>query len=393
MKILHVIPSVSRDAGGPSQAIFPMCRALRIAGVDVLVATTDDGLSDSDSRFESVTTRFAYGEPQLFGGVPTIFFPAQLGKSYKYSRGLGAWLDVSVIEFDLVHIHAVFNHACMAAANACRKHGVPYIVRPLGTLSPWSMRQKPLKKWLFWQVRGKQMLTGAAAIHYTSTSEKEATERSLRLNHGRVVPLGTDEYITNVPLQDTTVESHPYVLVLSRLHPKKGLDVLLEAFSGVVKESPFNDWRLILAGDGDDAFVRLLKTRAAEDMANGIVVFSGWVDGAKKRALLESASLLALPSYDENFGVCVIEALACGVPVLVSPHVSLAQEIGAANAGWVANVDKSSLATALREALTSQSERCHRGAAGKKLSAAFTWAKIAPRLFKLYEEVIAKETA
>ena len=133
MKVLHVIPSISERSGGPGQAIIPMCRALRDNGVDVLLATTNEGMVGKGQG--------AKGK-RYWKEVPAIFFPVQLGRSLKYSRPFSKWLDENVSEFDVVHIHAVFNHACMAAARACRKKGVPYIVRPLGTLDPWSMKQK-----------------------------------------------------------------------------------------------------------------------------------------------------------------------------------------------------------------------------------------------------------
>ena len=120
------------------------------------------------------------------------FFPVQLGASFKYSRPLASWLGKNVKEFDLVHVHAVFNHASVAAARACRRSGVPYVVRPLGTLDPWSMKQKPVRKYLFWHLFAKRLLAASAAVHYTAAAEKTATEGYLGMNHGRVVPLGVN---------------------------------------------------------------------------------------------------------------------------------------------------------------------------------------------------------
>ena len=101
-----------------------------------------------------------------------MFFPPQFGASFKYSRPLASWLSSNIKNFDLAHIHAVFNHSSVAAAQACQKAGVPYVIRPLGTLDPWSMTQKSLRKRLFWQLSGKGMLHHAAAVHYTSEVEK-----------------------------------------------------------------------------------------------------------------------------------------------------------------------------------------------------------------------------
>src|SRR5215207_472220 len=328
MRVLHVIPSVADRSGGPATAIVPMCRALMQQGIEVLLLSTTDGLS----------------EVVEYKGVPAIFFPSQWGASFKYSRPLASWLTSNIGNFGLAHIHAVFNHSSVAAARACREAGVPYIVRPLGTLDPWSMSQKSLRKRLFWQVSGKGMLGNAAAVHYTSEMEKLSTERHLGLNHGRVIALGVN---ANSSHSNDRLRREPYVLVLSRLHPKKGLDVLIDAFLLLGQTEKFAAWRLVLAGDGPPDYVSKLKAKVAASSQPDRIVFAGWLDDDKKQAVLGRASLLALPSHQENFGLCVMEALSHSVPVLVSPNVNLAAEIVSANAGWIAAIDKDALAAKL----------------------------------------------
>ncbi|MBA2526455.1 MAG: glycosyltransferase [Pyrinomonadaceae bacterium] len=377
---------MSRQSGGPSQAILPMCRALRDKGVDVLLATTDSGINGSPA-LERITS---------YQGLPVIFFRKQLGASFKYSRPFSLWLDKNVASYDLLHIHAVFNHACIAAARASRVNRVPYIVRPLGTLDPWSMRQKSLRKGVFWHAGIKRMLTKAAGIHYTAKGEQETVEQSLKLNHGIVVPLGIETRATERPKAETDssgqfgwLREHPYILVLSRLLPTKGLDILLDAFLSLIKCKEFQSWRLVLAGEGPAGYVESLKRRASELRAGDRVVFPGWLDGEKKEAALMNASLLALPSHHENFGLCVMESLAYGVPVLISPHVNLAPDVEIAGAGWVAAVRRDSLEAALAEALGSARERQKRGEAGRNLALNFAWPVIAGRLCDAYRTVLA----
>ena len=148
MRVLHVIPSVDERSGGPATAIVPMCRALMQQGIDVLLLSTTAGLSGE----------MTHGEVLDYKGVPAIFFQSQLGESFKYSRPLSSWLRSNIQNFGLAHIHAVFNHSSVAAAHVCQKAGVPYVVRPLGTLDPWSMTQKSLRKRLFWQISGKGIM-------------------------------------------------------------------------------------------------------------------------------------------------------------------------------------------------------------------------------------------
>jgi glycosyltransferase involved in cell wall biosynthesis len=371
MRVLHVIPSVSERSGGPATAIIPMCRALMREGIEVLLVTTDAGLAGIN------------GDCFEYKGVPARFFHSQWGESFKYSRPMASWLNANIRNFGLAHIHAVFNHSSVAAARACHAAGVPYVIRPLGTLDPWSMTQKSVRKRLFWQVSGKAMLQRAAAVHYTSEEEKLSTERRMRLNHGKVIALGieTSTASDNVAEHFPELARDPYVLVLSRLHPKKGLDVLIDAFQSL--ETQY--WRLVIAGDGPSEYVSMLKNKVEGDR----ILFTGWLEGARKEAVLGGASLLVLPSHQENFGLCVMEALARSVPVLVSPGVNLATEIAAANAGWIATIAKDALASKLAEALRDEEELTRRGWAGKQLSQKYSWENAARELVRLYQEIVA----
>ena len=374
MRVLHVIPSVSDRSGGPATAIVPMCRALMQQGINVQLLTTTDGLPETPQ-----------GIVVEHKEVPSIFFSPQWGKSFKYSRPLASWLSSNIRDYDLAHVHAVFNHSSVVAAHACREARVPYVIRPLGTLDPWSMTQKSLRKRVFWQLSGKRMLRGAAAVHYTTEAEKLSTERQLGLNHGKVIPLGIEPNgsVHSVNLTD------PYLLVLSRLHPKKALDVLIDAFLSLVQTQQLARWRLVIAGDGPADYVSKLKARVGCQQDR--VLFTGWLEGEKKNAMLAGASLLVLPSHQENFGLSVMEAMAHAVPVLVSPDVNLAVEIASANAGWISAIDKEALAAKLIEALADKEELARRGRAGKQLSQKYSWENAASNLAALYRDVLATD--
>lgn len=392
VRVLHVIPSVAPRYGGPSRAVVEMCRALRERGVETLIATTD---ADGEGRL-----RVEHGRHVSYDGVPVIFFPRQWSEAYKYSRPAARWLAANVGGFEVVHIHAVFSHACLAAAKACRKWGVPYIVRPLGTLDPWSLGQKRLRKTLFWHLGVRRMLHGAAAIHYTALPEQKLAEESLGLRRGFVVPLGVETDLSNgangkhpegpdAPILDKS----PYILVLSRLHKKKGLELLLPAFLSVSGRDGFGQWKLILAGEGEGDYVESLR-QLAGDGVEGRIIFAGWLQGEKKRVALNGASVLALTSYQENFGLCAAEAMACGVPVIVSPHVNLAPEIEAAGAGWVTPLEKAALERSLTDALSDSEERKRRGLAGRELvRRRFSWGAVAEQLISSYESAARRAHA
>jgi glycosyltransferase involved in cell wall biosynthesis len=389
MKVLHVIPSMSSRSGGPGHAIIGMIGALQKRGLDVLVASTD---ADIEKELEVES-----GQPSIYKGVPTIFFKHQWSEAFKYSNPMARWLDENVETYDVVHIHGVFSHPCIVAARACRREGVPYIVRPLGMLDPWSMGQKPFRKKLFWQLAVKKMLRGAAAIHYTAQPEMEAAQNSLKLERGVVIPLGVElepmpdsNALHTFRQQHPSLKSNPYVLLLSRLHPKKGVDLLLKAFLDLTREKQFGEWKLVLAGEGPESYVETLKRTVQQDGGHDRVLFPGWLEGIKKSSALQDASLLALPSHHENFGLCVMEALAHGVPVLISSYVNLAPEIKEAGVGWIVPLESVALQEQLADALSHDEERARRGRAGQDFARRFTWREIAPDLERLYLSLIER---
>ena len=383
VNVLHVIPSVARSDGGPSRAVMDMCRALSAAGVGVSLATTD---ADGSSRL-----RVEHGVWNLREGVSTIFFPREYTDSFKVSRPLAEWLESNVEKFDCVHVHGVFSHACLAAARSCARLRVPYVVRPLGALERWSLRQKPVRKWLALALGGRALLRRAAAVHYTTARERRESEKALRISNGIVIPLGVDLPVRpHPPLSGRAMK----ILFLSRLHPKKGVEILLEAFArvtagdaGMTMEGG-NLCRLIIAGSGNPAYEKSLRGLAESLGIAGRVSFPGWLDEEAKSTAFAEAGLFVLPSAQENFGLVVLEAMAAGVPVAVSRGVDLADEIQSETAGWVFDRSAASLARVLREAVPDEPERLSRGARGRELaSRRFNWAGIARELEGLYRAV------
>jgi glycosyltransferase involved in cell wall biosynthesis len=391
LKALHVIPAVAPRYGGPSQAIFEMCKALGERGVETKLATTD---ADGPSRLP-----VHLGNEVDYRGTRTIFFSARFGERFNYSPALARWLDTHVTEFDVVHIHAVFSHPCLSAARACRKHRIPYIVRPLGSLDPWSMRQKWMRKRLMWQMAAGRMLRGAARVHYTTREEQRLAENSLSLNHGVVIPLGVDvEAIRDQgPARvfresDSALGDRPYLLALSRIHPKKNYELLIEAFLAVAKKSELQNWRLVIAGDGDKDYLSSLQALSERLNGSDKVVFAGWLEGAAKSSALHGASIFVLPSLQENFGIAAVEALACGVPVVVSERMNLASEIKHARVGWVASLDTLEFSRTLAEAMSDEEEIRRRGAAGRLyVERHLSWATAAEELVKLYSLILSRE--
>lgn len=390
MKVLHVIPAVAPQYGGPSQAVIEMCLALQRAGLDVELCTTD---ADGNGRLA-----VELDKPSLYQGVRTHFFRRDRSEAFKFSRSLQRWLDENVTQYDIVHIHAVFSHATYAAAQACQRHQVPYIVRPLGTLEPWSMQQKRPRKLVAWYLLFRRVLREATAVHYTTEQERELTEQSLGLSKGIVIPNGVDEALLALEPTGKFREQHnipddaPVLLSLSRLHPKKGINLLLEAFLDLRTQGKLGAWHLVVAGDGEAQYVEQLRKITHGTGFEGAIHWVGWLGGEAKSAALAEADLFALGSFQENFGIGAVEAMACGTPVLLSRQVGLASEVLAANAGWVLNLDAAGLRAALAEATASSAELTARGTAARTLvRERFTWPTIADKWTVEYRKISVKE--
>jgi glycosyltransferase involved in cell wall biosynthesis len=347
-KILHVIPSVGPQRGGPSVMMRTLARALSRAGMEVHVATTDDNGPDR--------LRVPLGEPQHEDGATFWYFPRQT-HFYTFSWPLTRWLARHVREFDLVHIHALFSYAALPAALLSRWAGVPYIVRPLGTLNRWGIaNRRPWLKKLSFRLLESRILAGAAGIHYTSEQElEEAGELGISANP-LIIPNAVDLPVTQASSPAVrTAKDRKVILFLSRFDRKKGIDLLIDAFARVRTEYP--EAALVLAGSGDPAWVAVLRQTADRLGIADHVIWPGFLSAEAKWSALSNADVFVLPSYSENFGIAVVEALACGCPVVVSDQVGIHREIARAEAGLVTPCKVDALAEALCAVLADSSLR------------------------------------
>jgi glycosyltransferase involved in cell wall biosynthesis len=379
-RILHVVPSLAPRYGGPSAATLGICRALAAAGTRTLIATTN---ADGPGRLP-----VSLGDVTTYEGLDTVFFPRQISESFKWSSPLAQWVRHHATAFDLVHVHAVFSHSSLAAGRACRALGVPYIVRPLGTLDPWSLGRHALRKHALLLLGAKRMLRGAAAIHYTARQEQDLAERRLPwLPRGIVSPLGVDDDLFDLSAPADRA-SAPLLVSMARLDAKKGIDLLIDAFHTLSSDSRLTPWRLVIAGTGAPGYVSSLERRARAGPARDRIEFRGWVSGAERHALLRSARLFALPSHQENFGIALVEAMACGLPAVVSPGVNLAAELELAGAGWIGDRERSALAETLAEAMASGADLDRRSAAARQFAERFRWVHVAERTQAMYDDVL-----
>lgn len=371
MNLLHVMPSVARSFGGPTQSLVGYVAAARAAGMRVTVAAP--ACAGVDQRWLEV--QLGDADLRLFPGISRGTFMA--------SPALVEWVKRHARDFDVAHVHGLLNLVSSLSARAAEARGIPVVVRPFGTLSRYTFAHR--RGWLkrgYFQAIDRPNLRRARGLHFTTDEERDEAGW-----HG--LDLETRSFVVPPPLHlvaQARQEPTTDVLFLSRLHPIKNIETLLSAWSRVVRERP--GLRLTIAGDGESGYVAQLRAQAAG--LGESVVFAGFVQGEEKARLLATSRLFVLPSFHENFGVAVIEALAAGLPVVISRDVQLAAFVERHALGRVVKADSEPLAEALLASLDDDAliARCRQD--GRRLVAdSFSPDAVGQQLRAMYEHVLA----
>lgn len=392
MKILHVIPSVSSVRGGPSQAVLEMVKALRDIGVSAEIATTNDNGSG--------LLNVPLNQQSIYHHVPVWFFPrfspaiAPI-REFAFSSSFTVWLWNHIEDYDLIHVHAIFSYPSTVAMAIARIKHVPYIVRPIGQLCEWSLQQSALKKKIYLSLIERANLNHSQGLHFTSNQEQqEVTGLNLRTS-GFVLPLGFS-FPPPIPDARQQLRQHfnlapdePIILFLSRLHPKKGLDYLIPALGKLTHHR----FTFILAGNGDPDYESKVESMLIAHEVRNRTHLTGFVTGDLKNLLLQGSDLFVLTSHSENFGIAVLEAMASGLPVLLTPGVALAFEVMHHQLGQVVQLDTLDTAIALDKYLSSlQQAKIVGNRAYTHVREHYTWEKIAANLHQVYQKLTREKT-
>lgn len=328
MRILHVIGSLSPADGGPPEAVRQLAHAYSKIGVDVEVLCQD---------------------PPNAPFLGSLTFPVHaLGQRWLGRFGLSPrlwrWLHSNASRFDGLVMNGLWIFPDIAVRSAALRAGVPYAVFPHGSLDPWFNKRYPLKhlkKLLYWPLQ-YPVLRDARAVLFTTAVERDLAATSFRPNRWSGIPVA---YGINDPSGDPAaqiavfyarvpaLDGRPYLLFMSRLHEKKGCDLLVKAFAGLAMEFP--DVDLVIAGPDSVGLQSKLQEIALRSGIANRVHWPGMLTGDLKWGALRAAQAFVLPSHQENFGIVVVESLAAGRPVLISNQVNIWPDIQADGAGLV----------------------------------------------------------
>ena len=380
------------ETGGPAVKVRALARALQHRGHRVNVVTADLGLTQKMAR-EAGCVPGPWGWQGAEEGVESVYLRSLANyRRLTVNPGAKSFFRQELGQYDVVHIYGLYDLLGPAAGRAARLAGVPYVLEPLGMTRPIDRSFRIKRLWL--RMFGRALYEGAARIIATSEMEQQElledgySNRKVRL---RFNGIDIAEFAAMPPRGSFRAKwkigsGERIVLFLSRIIPRKGADLLIEAFATVNG----GRGRLVIAGpEGEPGYVGKLKELARNRGVAERVIFTGPLYASEKTAALGDADVFALPSSYENFANVAAEAVACGVPVIVTDRCGIGSLVDQ-KAGVVIRRDGAELARALRELLEDESLRARLRAGCGEVAQALSWEKLAEQMERHYVEVVAE---
>lgn len=328
MRVLHVIHSADPAGGGPIEGIKQQADCSIRAGHSIEVASLD-----------------APGQPWMETFPIPLHALGPSAGNYGFNRQLVPFLMRTAGQFDAVVVNGLWQYSGFGVRSAMRRLGKPYFVFTHGMLDPYFKRQYPLKhlkKGLYWPWGEYRVLRDANAVFFTCEEERILARRSFRRYQANEVVVNYGTSGPDVDLVEAkerffekcpAVRDQPFLLFLSRIHPKKGCDLLVQAFAQVA--STAKDLHLVLAGPDQTGWMSQLQSEVDAAGLGARIHWPGMLTGAPKWGAFAACEAFILPSHQENFGIVVAEALACRRPVLISDKVNIWREVCEDGAGIV----------------------------------------------------------
>lgn len=380
-RVVHIVSSLDPKTGGPVAALAGLAHAQHEAGVAVQIIST---FRAEDDHAVADRLRDSGMDVTMIGPTRTPL---------RRHGEIAPVLRESIAACDVVHIHSLWEEIQHRAARIALDLDTPYLITPNGMLAPWSLAQSVLKKRLYMAWRLRNNLDRAAAIHYTTPMERDLAA-ALRIAAPPLVEtLGVNlsEFET-LPERGVIrraypqVGDRPIIMFLGRLYPGKGLEHLIPALARMQRR----DAMLLAVGPDSDGYQRELADLAETHGVADRVIFTGLLSGAARVEALVDATLFALPSDHENFGVAVIEALAAGVPAVISKEVGIRDALERAGVCAVTERDADALAATLDRWLNDDALRNETAQKARPFVwRTYNWAEIARRWIGHYRDLAA----
>jgi glycosyltransferase involved in cell wall biosynthesis len=392
INVLHAINMVGANAGGPTRVLIDMTKAQVALGYNVTVVTTDRDLPSTKGVDEAEIRK------QFAPEVRLLFFPVDF-RPLLVSFRMGRWLNANISSFDIVHVHGCYRYPATMTARAARLANVPFIIRPHGTFDPFLINKS--SKSVFLKRLYEKMLDfpnfrRASAIHCTSNEELHSIQNLNFGSNAFVVSNGLDWSIYEHMPERGSFRSRfliepeiPLLLFLGRLNFKKGLDLLIPAFAMVRHQCP--KAQLVIAGPDNEGYGKIVHKMVVAAGLEDHVIFTGQIYGQEILAAYQDSDLFVLPSYGENFGMTVIEALAAGTPVVISDKVNIFEDVVASGAGIAVSCMVEPLAGAMIDLINDPTKRAVMAKAARPwVKAKFAWSSIVRDLDFQYLNVLER---
>jgi glycosyltransferase involved in cell wall biosynthesis len=332
MKILHLISSVHPGGGGPIEGVKQLAFVNQSQGHRIEVASLD--APDAPYLKDFHLPLYPLGPGWL---------------KYRYAPGLVPWLRENARQYDIIIVNGIWQYHSFGVWRALHGTSTPYVVFTHGMLDPWFKRTYPLKhlkKALYWPWGEYRVLRDAGAVLFTCEEERRLARQSFRpyhcseavVNYGTAGPKGEPDVELEAFFEKfPEVRGKRLATFLGRIHEKKGCDLLIEAFAKVL--APDAEWQLVICGPDQLGLQAALQAMAERLNISERITWAGEVRGDLKWGALRASEVFVLPSHQENFGIVVAEALACGLPVLISDQVNIWREVAQDGAGIVGTDD------------------------------------------------------
>jgi glycosyltransferase involved in cell wall biosynthesis len=380
IRVLHVAAGLAPRQGGVAANVLGIARCARTVGIDNVVFALDTHEPAAARRHTRVTLK------EL---TPTIqdldveLFRARPPYRFMYSPELRSALAAEMPSFDVVHIHSLFLYPQLVAFRIAQRLGKPYLVTIHGCLDPALRGRSRIAKAIADRLWQRRMLDGAAVLHFTTETERDLAADLGYRAPSIVVPNGIDW--DSFQVGNGGAAGGACVLYLGRVSHKKGIDVLIRALPLLRRDVP--SARLVVAGPDDEGLTPNLIALARDLDVSDHVEFVGHLGPDERLRALAAADVWALPSRTENFGTTVVEAMAAGVPTVISPEVNLSDGVARAGAGVVCHREPEAFASALSAILSNPNEQARLRRAGMEFARAYDWGALARRFRAMYELV------